>query len=125
MMQNKNVLIVEDEEVVQKLLKLLIEKRGASVTTASSAKEAEQIFKQKSRRFDLISLDLILPEVTGWDILERIRSTPETRDTPVIIFTGAALSAKEEEKMLQKANAVIEKSSFTLLAFDKILDQWL
>lgn len=123
-MAAKEILVVEDDKVIRQLVKKLAEKRGASVTVVASGKEANQILKEKNH-YDLVFLDLILPEITGWDVLETLKANPGTKATPIVILTGAALSAKEKEKILQKADAVVEKLSFTLAGFDKILDQWL
>lgn len=124
-MEQKKVLIVEDEKPVQQLVALLVESHKAAVTVVGSSLEANNILKDKNVRFDLVILDLILPGITGWDILDAMKSNPETKDTPIIIFTGASLSEKEKEKILQKADAVIEKNEFTLPFFKKNLDQWL
>ncbi|MBI2438274.1 MAG: response regulator [Lentisphaerae bacterium] len=120
----KKVLVVDDSEVIQQLIAKLAEKHGASVTAAASARDVTEILAEKACRFDLFVLDLILPEITGWEILETLRTKPETKDTPIVIFAGP-LSSQEREKILQKANAVIEKSNFTLRNIDKVLDQWL
>lgn len=125
LMEAKKVLIVEDDTSLQQLIKQLVEMRKASVTIIGSGKEANSILKDKKIHYDLVFLDLILPEVTGWDILETMKSRPETKNTPIIIFTGAILSEKEHARMLQKASAIIEKRKFTLEAFDALLDRWL
>ena len=124
-MEAKKVLIVEDDKSLQQLIKKLVEMRKASVTIVGSGEEANHILKKQKNRYDLVFLDLILPEVTGWDVLETLKSSPGTRDTPIIIFTGASLSEKEKAKMLQKASAIIEKSKFTLAGFEAMLDRWL
>ena len=120
----KKVLVVDNSEVIRQLITKLAEKHGASVTAVASARDVTGILAEKACRFDLFILDLILPEITGWEILEALRARPETKDTPVIILAGP-LSSKEKEKILQKANAVIEKSEFTITDFNKVLNQWL
>ncbi len=125
LMEAKKVLVVEDDEPVRRLIKKLVEMRHATVTIIGSGKEANLLLTEQHNRYDLVFLDLILPEVTGWDILETLRSRPETKDASIISFTGANLSEKEKEKMLQKASAIIEKSEFTLKTFDALLYPWL
>lgn len=124
-MEQKKVLIIEDEKPVQELISRLVENHNAAVTVAGSGQEADDILKNNKVRYDLVILDLILPEITGWDILETIKSSPLNKETPIIIFTGANLSEKEKEKMLLKANAIFEKNTFTYKNFNKILEQWL
>jgi len=125
LMEAKKVLIVEDDKSLQQLIKKLVELRNATVTIVGSGKDANHILKEQKNRYDLVFLDLILPEVTGWDILETLRANPKTKDTPVVIFTGAILSGKEQAKMLTKVSAIVEKSKFTLEAFNALLDRWL
>lgn len=125
LMEAKKVLIVEDDPVIQQLIKKLVGMREAAVTIVGSGQEAKRILTEQNGRYDLIFLDLILPEVTGWDILEALTSRPATKDTPIIILTGAILSEKEKEKILRKASAIVEKSKFTLKVFNALLDRWL
>lgn len=124
-MEQKKVLVVEDEEPVRQLVKCLAEKQQAAVTVVSSGKEADVLLKDGKVVFDLVILDLILPGVTGWDVLEAMKSNPKTKDTPIIIFTGAVLSEKEKEKILKKADAIFEKSAFSFRTFEAILKRWL
>lgn len=120
----RNILVVDDSVVMQQLITKLAEKFGASVTAVASARDVREILAEKTCRFDLFILDLILPEITGWEILETLKARPQTKDTPIIVFTGP-LSAEEQEKILRKADAVIEKSKFTLADFNKVLNKWL
>ncbi len=120
----KNILVVDDSEVIQQLIIKLAEQYGASVTAVASARDVTRILAEKSCRFDLFIIDLILPEITGWEIIGTLRARPETKNTPIVILTGSLLP-NEKEKILQKANAVIEKSKFTITDFNQVLNQWL
>lgn len=125
-MEAKKVLIVEDDKQIQQLIKKLVEMRNkVAFTIIGSGEEVNHILTEQNNRYDLVFLDLILPGVTGWDVIETLKSRPETKDTPIIIFTGASLSEKEQAKMLQKVNAIVTKSEFTLAAFNAMLDRWL
>lgn len=124
-MQQKKVLIVEDEKPVQQLITALVENYNAAVTAVNSGREARAVLADQSNHYDLAIIDLILPEITGWEVLEAIKSSPPNKDTPIIIFTAAELSEKELEKMLQKADAVVEKSRFNCADFNKIIERWL
>jgi two-component system response regulator AtoC len=84
MNQNPKILVVDDETSVTEALKLILEERGAQVTTASSFTEADNLLAK--RLFDLVLTDLRLPDGTGSDLLERIKR--DTPNTEVILITA-------------------------------------
>ena len=66
------VLLIEDELLIQKALKTLMEKRGAQVDVTSQGREAIQMIKKK--QYDRIITDLMLNDITGFDIIEETRT---------------------------------------------------
>jgi CheY-like chemotaxis protein len=83
----KNILLVEDEQFLAKLLKSRLEKEGQlKVIVAQDGLEALKFVKETE--FDLILLDLILPKLSGFEILETIHSDPRLQNTPVIIISN-------------------------------------
>jgi signal transduction histidine kinase/CheY-like chemotaxis protein len=83
------VLVVEDDPQAAELLRLYVEAAGCRVETARDGEEGFD--KAHSLRPDLITLDLLLPKMDGWDLLVRLKAAPETREIPVVI-----VSIKEE-----------------------------
>ena len=81
-----SVLIVDDDATVRDILKEMIRKEGYSVTTADSGDAA--LRETERQRFDLIFLDLVLPDISGTQVLKTIKET--TKDTIVVIVTGYA-----------------------------------
>jgi PAS domain S-box-containing protein len=79
------VLVVEDERVQRFLITKLLVQAGYAVDTAKTS--AEAISKCRKRRFDAITLDLMLPDASGWDALAAIRSLEQHRTTPVLVLT--------------------------------------
>lgn len=126
MTQAKHVLVVDDDEVVQQLVKKMVERRGVKVLLAGNAEDVNRLFKSdEMSNFSLFFLDLILPDITGWDIIAKLKEQPRTAGIPIIVLTGAMLSEVEKERILGRASAVLEKKHFTVMAFEKLLDQWL
>ena len=80
----KNILLVEDEENLHEAIKLNLDIEGYKVTSAYKGKEA--LTKTKSKKFDLILLDVMLPDVSGFDICETIRLNDDT--TPILFLTA-------------------------------------
>lgn len=93
-----NILIIEDEILIQKSLQKLIQKRGHTVSVTASGIEAIEMIKQNE--FDRIVCDLMLSDITGFDIIEDIKSkyTMKEISQKLIIMT-----AYSSEQVLEKA----------------------
>lgn len=78
------ILLVEDEENLQEALRINLEEDGYEVVTANNGVEALQIFREQ--RFNLIILDIMLPEMDGLHVCEQIRLTD--MDTPILFLTA-------------------------------------
>ena len=82
------LLVVEDEPDIQSLLKEHFAAEGYAILTASTGSDA--IVQAKSRRPDLILLDVMMPGMSGFDVCNILRDLPETRQTPIIFLTAMA-----------------------------------
>lgn len=84
--QAKKVLIVEDDVFLSDIYNKKFSKDGFDVLTASDGKKAVIIIKQKKP--DVILLDIMLPQMDGFEVLEEIKKDPEIKDIPVILLTN-------------------------------------
>src|ERR1019366_282321 len=89
----RRILVVEDDEVEAGLLRRHLEGASYSVETAANGREA--LAALKSRPADLVTLDLLMPEMDGFSLLAELRSDPTFSDLPVIVVTARDLSADE------------------------------
>jgi PAS domain S-box-containing protein len=106
------VLVVEDDPSQRALLRRALERHGWSVAEAPDGRAAlERIAAAPP---DAIVLDLILPVVDGFGVLEALQASPQWREIPVIVVTAKELSASERAVLGGKAREVVEKSAFTL-----------
>ena len=80
------ILVVEDDETTQQLLKDLLEDKNYNVSTASNGQRALE--RVKNNHFDLILLDENLPEMNGSEVLLKIKANPEKNHIPVIFLTS-------------------------------------
>lgn len=83
---SKRILVVEDEEVVRKSLRLMLRKWGHEVTEAGDGEEA--ILSLARGDFDLMICDVMMPRKDGWQLLQELRSSPKKGNIPVIILTA-------------------------------------
>lgn len=80
-----SILLVEDNSDLAKLVKCLLERRGHRVQIATSGKEALNLLERVKP--DLILLDVIMPGMSGEDVLREIRKSEALKDIPVYIFS--------------------------------------
>ena len=93
---NSNILIIDDSILVLKVIQQMLEGRY-NVRVAHSAEVAYVLMGRLAP--DLILLDLEMPKIDGYDVLNKIKSTPEWQDIPVIFVTGADDREKEEKAL--------------------------
>jgi len=92
---SKRILIVDDEEVIRKFLKIHLNKQGYEVTEAEDGQKA--IDQIGERKFDLIICDVMMPNKNGWEVVKEVKSNRELNGTPIIL-----LSAKNDDVDMSK-----------------------
>ncbi|MEK3838271.1 response regulator [Paenibacillus sp. FSL R7-0128] len=103
----KHLLIVEDDDIQRRSIEELIGHDDVVITAVSSGQEAlNELHKQ---RYDCMVLDLMLDDMTGFELLDQIRDDEELNDLPIIIYTGKDLDSKEETKLRKYAESIIIK----------------
>jgi DNA-binding response OmpR family regulator len=90
----KRVLIAEDEEAIARLVQTSLQKAGHTATIALDGRIAMQ--KLATEEFDFVVLDLLMPYYDGSEVLRRIRTTPATRELPVVILATCPPSEADE-----------------------------
>jgi two-component system alkaline phosphatase synthesis response regulator PhoP len=104
-MSQKHILLVEDEEHLLKTIQLNLELEGHLVSTAITGIEALKEFRKSS--FDLIILDVMLPEMSGFDVCEQIRS--ENLLVPILFLTAKGTSADKIQGLKLGADDYLTK----------------
>ena len=105
--RRKRLLVVEDNPAEQLSIKELLGYDDIDVTVVGTGADALQAISDKS--FDCVVLDLRLPDMTGFDVLERLRDTSTIGDLPVVVFTGKELSPEEDARLHSLARSVVVK----------------
>ncbi len=105
--RRKRLLIVEDNPAEQLSIRELLGYDDIDVIVAATGADALQLVEREP--FDCVVLDLRLPDMTGFDILERLRDIPNVSDLPVVVFTGKELSPEEDARLHTLARSVVVK----------------
>ncbi|HKY97551.1 MAG TPA: response regulator [Gemmatimonadaceae bacterium] len=104
----KHVLVADDEAHIGRIIKLKMEQGPFRVTLAFDGQEAVDVLEQPDR-IDAAVLDVMMPRLSGLDVLERIRSNEATKDVPCIILTAAGEEEYEREARRSGATAFLTK----------------
>jgi CheY-like chemotaxis protein/signal transduction histidine kinase/HAMP domain-containing protein len=105
--RRKRLLVVEDNPAEQLSIKELLGYHDIDIEVVSSGTDALEKVERES--FDCLVLDLRLPDMTGFEVLERLRDTPALSDLPVVVFTGKELSPEEDARLHTLARSVVVK----------------
>jgi len=106
-MRKKRILIVEDEESLLKLETILLTVKGYQVTGALTGSDA--LKKLSEGTFDLILLDIMLPDIDGFEVCSRVKKDPRTSAIPVVILTAKKNPDDHERGVACGASAYLTK----------------
>jgi signal transduction histidine kinase/ActR/RegA family two-component response regulator len=104
---NPHILVVEDNEIAALQIRTILQESGYTVVVASGGVEALACLDQfVPKGPDGIILDLMMPEIDGFELLNQIRSSPGTAELPVLVLTAKSLSAEDRARL--RSNKVQE-----------------
>jgi signal transduction histidine kinase/CheY-like chemotaxis protein len=106
---NEEVLVVDDTEMARYVARDLLGACSVKVIEAADGREGLRIARE--RRPLAVILDLMMPGMSGFQVLDALEADPATRHLPVIVHTGKTLTAKDHEKLRGRVVAILQKSS--------------
>jgi len=109
--KKRKILLVEDDSMIVEMYKLRFEEEGFEVTVTDKGTEAIKL--AESLKPDIILLDIILPEVDGFNILQTLKSETKTKNLPILLLTNLAQESDRERAMAMGANDYYVKSQHT------------
>jgi signal transduction histidine kinase len=104
----ESVLVIDDEAAVREVLTETLKEQGYRVEAAAGGREG--IALARKRRPDLVVLDLMMPEVTGFDVVRALRERPATREIPVVIYTAKDLTEEDQQVLSRHVTGIAAKS---------------
>lgn len=109
--ETHSVLAVDDDADTLRLVRKVLEASGKyQVTLAQTG--AEALLALRAQRPDIVILDLYLPDLNGFNLLETLRADPALRDLPVVILTGGSLDDEQRLQLAAFAQAMLQKGLF-------------
>jgi len=108
----KKILFVEDETALQKTMGDVLKKQGYEVVSAFDGEAALNLARKEKP--DLILLDLILPKMDGFEVLEHLSKSEETKDIPVIVLTNLERVEDIDRALELGAKTYLVKANYSL-----------
>ena len=104
----RHILVADDEAHIGRIIKIKLEQGPFRVSLAFDGQEAIEVLERENGA-DLVVLDLMMPRMSGFDVLDHIRSRPDWRDIPCIILTAAGEMNYEQDAREGGATAFLTK----------------
>jgi CheY-like chemotaxis protein/nitrogen-specific signal transduction histidine kinase len=104
---SRRVLIVDDDPIIRRQIRLALEQDGWDPDEAENGRVA--LDRLKDRPFDVVLLDLLMPEMNGFEVLMQMRARDEWRDLPVIVVTAKDLTEEDRRQLNMGAERVLQK----------------
>ncbi len=93
----KNILVIDDDEDITTLLKLMLESAGHSCVTTNDARDGLELLRKS--KFDLLLLDMSMPDMSGIEFLERIKKDQNLAGTKVLVVTASTPTAPDMQRI--------------------------
>jgi len=106
------VLVTDDDPGMREALQVALESEGYEVLLASDGQEGLRLLAEQHP--DLMLLDLMMPGLNGWQVIEILAQKPELRSTKVLMLTGAALTPEEVQKLTASTGGLLRKDEMKL-----------
>ena len=106
----RRVLVIDDDEISRYLVRVWLDDMSCLIVEARGGEEGLRRARQDSP--DAIVLDLVMPDVSGFEVLEPLRADGPTRDTPVVVVTSKVLEEAERRRLQNLgAAAIVSKAA--------------
>ncbi|MEW6266041.1 MAG: HAMP domain-containing protein [Thermodesulfobacteriota bacterium] len=114
----KNLLVVEDDPIDREAIMNLIGNGDVQITAAATGQEALEALRRQ--KYHCVVLDLVLPDISGFEVLERMSLDEAMKEVPVIVHTAKDLTRKEESRLRRLAKTIIIKG---VRSHERLLDE--
>jgi signal transduction histidine kinase/CheY-like chemotaxis protein/HAMP domain-containing protein len=109
--QQPIVLAIDDDPIVATVLRSVLEPAGFRLISSPSGREGIELARREQPA--LVIVDLLLPDISGFEVVESLRADPLTQPLPVIALTAANLSAADRRRLENRVSSLAQKGDFT------------
>ena len=123
MANNKRILIIEDDKMIGSMYKTKLEQEGFMVLTADNG--AQGLDLAIKEELDLILLDIVMPQLDGFSVLQQLRENKKTKSTPIIMLTNLGTDEDRSKGKRLGATDYIVKASLTPAQVSEVIKKYL
>jgi CheY-like chemotaxis protein len=109
--QSAKILVIDDDRSVTELMQVILEAEGCTVLKATDGREGLRLAQED--RPDLIILDLVMPEISGFNVAYQLKHNPKTQSIPVIVMTSMEIDEETKQQLQGFVVSLMKKSGFT------------
>lgn len=106
----RSVLVIDDDPVILELIEAVLRPEGFEVLKAKDGRHGLQIARERNP--DLVVLDLLMPEMNGFEVVDEMHGCPETASIPIVVLTNKSLSREERDRLNGRIIAIRQKGEF-------------
>jgi PAS domain S-box-containing protein len=108
--RGRSVLVIDDDPVILELMEAVLRPEGFEVLKAKDGRHGLQIARERNP--DLVVLDLLMPEMNGFEVVDEMHGCSETASIPIVILTNKSLSREEKDRLNGRIIAIRQKGEF-------------
>ncbi|HEY9856556.1 MAG TPA: response regulator [Stenomitos sp.] len=108
-MKSLNVLVAEDEPSNAEIVQVILESEGHQVTLCMDGTQVLDLCHRQGRRFDVILMDILMPEMDGLETTRRLRADERTRDVPIVCVSAKASGSDQEKGLAAGCTTYVTK----------------
>jgi PAS domain S-box-containing protein len=113
--RGRSVLVIDDDPVILELMDAVLRPEGFEILKAIDGRQGLQIARERNP--DLVVLDLLMPEMNGFEVVDEMHGSPETSAIPIVVLTNKSLSREEKDRLNGRIIAIRQKSEFNRADF--------
>lgn len=121
MLAKKKVLLVEDNPVNRSLVERRFAKKDIDLTSVEDGLAVFKVLETQS--FELILMDMSIPEIDGWEVTRRLKADPKYSDVPIIALTAHSMAGDREKALAAGCDAYVSKPIDFALLFETMEHQ--
>lgn len=108
--RGRSVLVIDDDPVILELMEAVLRPEGFEVLKAKDGRHGLQIARERNP--DLVVLDLLMPDMNGFEVADEMHGCPETASIPIVVLTNKSLSREEKDRLNGRIIAIRQKGEF-------------